>query len=442
MPDDDRALRETLGASRPDVVLTERLQQAVPRHSGVGGRKEKREHDPWQDHVRDEADGILGDRHIAGAAREPELLPEDPQRHQAEPEDRRGNAEEDEAHRHAVRSRASPHGRDDADRDADCEPDRRGAGDQEQRPRQALRHEAEYGLVGDVGIAEPGPPVLVAPDKVSDEPPELLVPRLVEAEALPDECKGIRRGRLSGESKRRIAGRQEVEDREREQQYDEDDDDRPRKPAYDVEQHRGLRAGGAPRSGAPPVRSFRLGRFQRYVAEPSETVGLVERPRCNVRAEHVQLVTPEIRDPRHHLRRELTIECCVARRPRFRGSCAADDARVDRGHAGGVTCHLQRLGLCGREAEEGVVRVAGRDDVLAEEQRLEERHRVRVVLAPARTLRDRSVVGDRLDDRVGAVHRADLEGDSDLRRARFQVLSPLISSGTYYWSGFIAMKNN
>ncbi len=47
-------------------------------------------------------DGALGDRHVPRAAGQVQLLPEDEQGHQPEPEDGRRDAEEDEPHRRPV----------------------------------------------------------------------------------------------------------------------------------------------------------------------------------------------------------------------------------------------------------------------------------------------------------------------------------------------------
>ena len=79
------------------------------------------------------------DRRVARPAREAELLPDDVEGHQPEPEDGRTDPEEREAHRRSVDDRASPDRGDHPDRDPEDEPDGRGAEDQEQRPRRARR---------------------------------------------------------------------------------------------------------------------------------------------------------------------------------------------------------------------------------------------------------------------------------------------------------------
>ena len=53
--EDHRALGQPLGARGSDVVLAERLEQAVTRHPRIERGVEEREHDPRGDHVREEA---------------------------------------------------------------------------------------------------------------------------------------------------------------------------------------------------------------------------------------------------------------------------------------------------------------------------------------------------------------------------------------------------
>ena len=77
-----------------------------------------------------------------------------------------------------------------------------------------------------VGVAEPGPAVLVAGDEVLHEVAELDVERLVEVQPLADQLELLRRRRLAGEAQRRVAVRQLEEDEERDE-HDDDHDERP-----------------------------------------------------------------------------------------------------------------------------------------------------------------------------------------------------------------------
>ena len=101
--EDHLALGEPLGARGPDVVLAERLEQVVPRQPRVDRHVEEREHGPGQDHVAEPLPDSLVDRRCSPEpAGEAELLPDDVERHQPEPEDGRRDPEEGEAHRRPV----------------------------------------------------------------------------------------------------------------------------------------------------------------------------------------------------------------------------------------------------------------------------------------------------------------------------------------------------
>jgi hypothetical protein len=116
-------------------------------------------------------------------------------------------------------------------------PENRCAGDQEEGARGAGDDQRlDRGLAG-IRVAETGPAVLVADEEPSAELAELDIPRLVEPEPVVD-LGDLGIGRiLAGESQRRIARRQEIEDRERDREHAKDDDDRPDEPACDVERH-------------------------------------------------------------------------------------------------------------------------------------------------------------------------------------------------------------
>ena len=105
----------------------ERVEQAAADHPRIGRRVEQREHDPGQDQVRGPLPRRVGEGDIARAGRDVRLVPEEEQRHQAEPEDGRGDAEEREAHGDAIEDGAALDRRDDAD------------GDPEQRARSRRR---------------------------------------------------------------------------------------------------------------------------------------------------------------------------------------------------------------------------------------------------------------------------------------------------------------
>ena len=144
--EDHLPLGEPLGARRPDVVLAERLEQVVTRQPGVDRHVEEGEDGPGQDHVAEPLPHSLVDRRVAGTARESwepryeeVLLPDDVERHQPEPEDRRRDPEQGEAHGGTVGLGSPSDRREDADRHPEREPDDRGPENEEQRPRRARR---------------------------------------------------------------------------------------------------------------------------------------------------------------------------------------------------------------------------------------------------------------------------------------------------------------
>ena len=96
---DDAPLGKALRARGSDVVLSQRLEQRVTRHPGIDRREQQREHGPGQDHVREEATRVIGDRDVPRATCQVQRLPEDEQGHQPQPEDRRRDAEQHESHR-------------------------------------------------------------------------------------------------------------------------------------------------------------------------------------------------------------------------------------------------------------------------------------------------------------------------------------------------------
>ncbi len=174
--EDDLPLGEPLGARGPDVVLAERLEQVVARQARVDRHVEEREHGPRQDHVAEPVPDPLVDRRVARAVGEAELLPDDVEGHQAEPEDGGRDPEEGKAHRPPVDEGSSLDGRDHPDRHAADEPDRGRSEDQEERPRRALDDLAAHRDEVAVRVAEAGPAVRVALGEVADEVAELDVP--------------------------------------------------------------------------------------------------------------------------------------------------------------------------------------------------------------------------------------------------------------------------
>ena len=179
-------------------------------------------------------------RDVAAPSRPAELSPEDVERHQAEPEDRRRDPEQGEAHRHSVGGRSAFHRRQDADRHPEHEPDDGGACDQEERAWRPRDDQRLHGRLARVRVAEAGPAVLVAEEEVLGEVVKLHVPRMVEAEPLVDQVELLRGRVLARKPQCGVARRQEVEDREGDREHTRDDDDCPDEPACDVEHHCGL----------------------------------------------------------------------------------------------------------------------------------------------------------------------------------------------------------
>ena len=109
---------------------------------------------------------------------------------------------------------------------------------EQQRPRRPFLHLLEDGNLRVVRVTQSRPAELVAGEEVLDELPVLLVPRLIQAQAFPDERERLFGRGLPGKAQGRVARRAEVEDRVREQEDDENDHPRPEDPPGDVESHR------------------------------------------------------------------------------------------------------------------------------------------------------------------------------------------------------------
>ena len=92
----------------------------------------------------------------------------------------------------------------------------------------------------------PGQPYLSPATRFAEEAPVLRVPGLVEAELPADLLEHLRRRGLAGEADRRVSGRKQVEDRERDHRHDEQDDDHPDQPTDDVGRHRSSLSLGKP----------------------------------------------------------------------------------------------------------------------------------------------------------------------------------------------------
>ncbi len=227
------------------------------------------------------------------------------------------------------------------------------------------RTSLEHGDASAVRVSEPWPAVLVAREEVLHEERVLLVPRLVETESLPDECQVLRRRRLSGEAQCRIAGRHEVEDRERQHQDDEDDESRPEKPADDVQEHD---AEGTTKRGALEAPRFASGQFVRFDYLFSDACANPARPAfwskdhvATFGRDDVDLVRPHVWNPRHDLLRQHAVERGVAGEPwitDLRSACGR--CLVDAGDIASGPLHAHLLRLRRRQPDERVVPVADR----------------------------------------------------------------------------------
>ena len=164
VPEDHALLGQPLGAGRADVVLAHGVEQVAAHHARVDRSVQQREHDPREYQVRRPLLRILGQRRIARPGGEIELVPEEEQRHQAEPEDRRRDAEERETHGEAVEDRTALDRRDDADQNPGGQPDQRGACDQRERPRRLFDDLGADRHARVVRVSEARPAVLVAGD--------------------------------------------------------------------------------------------------------------------------------------------------------------------------------------------------------------------------------------------------------------------------------------
>ena len=234
-----RALGQALRARGADVVLAERLEQVVARHPRVERGVEQREHDPGQDQVREQA----GDaRRLArrSRCRRSSRACRQKMKSAIRPSQKTGVEMPKSAKPIATRStivrrltaEITPIG------DADDQPEDRGADDQEERARRALRRSGDWTETSRRRRSSrgPGQPYLSPMKKFLTNLPNwtyhgLSRPRRWRI------CAMLAVGRaLAGEAQRRIAGGQQVEDGERDREHARDDDDRPDESACDVEE--------------------------------------------------------------------------------------------------------------------------------------------------------------------------------------------------------------
>ena len=138
---DHPPLGQALGARGADVVLRHHVDHLRAQVAGVDRRRRRGEHDPRQQHRADLAEEGVGLAVAADAGEDrdhADVLGEQVERHQPEPEDRRRDEGQGRDHRRAVEQRALPDRGDDPDRDRDREPEDHRAGDEEDRRRQAV----------------------------------------------------------------------------------------------------------------------------------------------------------------------------------------------------------------------------------------------------------------------------------------------------------------
>ena len=194
-------------------------------------------HEPGQDHVLEPVPGARREGHVARPRQPAELLPEDVERDQAEPEDRRRDRDQREPHGGAVGERASLERRDDADRDAHEEPEHGCAQRKLRRDDGSLLHLVEDRCPRVEGQAEPRPAVLVAGEQPLHVERVLHRPRLVQAELVLDLGDQLGGRRPAREGDRRVHGRQEVEDAERHEGDDQHHQDHPETASDHVPAH-------------------------------------------------------------------------------------------------------------------------------------------------------------------------------------------------------------
>ena len=210
----DLALGQALRPGGADVVLAHRVDHVAAHDACVDRREQQREHGPRQDHVQEPVGRAHGEGHVARPRQPAELLPEDVEAHQAEPEHRRGDAEEGEAHGGPVGERPALQRREDPDRDAD-QPAR---GSRAPMASWSVtdRRLPISSFIGDLRVvreAESRPAVLVAGHQALDVEQVLHRHGLVEPEILADLRDELRRRVAAGERDGRVLRRQHEEDR-------------------------------------------------------------------------------------------------------------------------------------------------------------------------------------------------------------------------------------
>ncbi len=123
MLQDDRVLRQSLGARGAHVVRAERRQHRRAHLAHQDRGEAGAEHDRRHHHVPQVLDRILGERHVAARRKPVQVDREEADHHQAEPEVRHAQAHERRRRRNVVRRLALPDRGDDAGRDPDHDPD-------------------------------------------------------------------------------------------------------------------------------------------------------------------------------------------------------------------------------------------------------------------------------------------------------------------------------
>ena len=157
---DHAPLLEALGPRGADVVLVEHLEQRAAQQARVDRGERRREHEPRQDQRLEPLDRRVARRACTPPgprrrqAEDPEVGREQVQGDEAEPVDGRGDRDEREADGQAVEDRAVLDGGDDADGEAERQPDHHAAERERDRRGQVLEDLVEHVAVGDVAAPE------------------------------------------------------------------------------------------------------------------------------------------------------------------------------------------------------------------------------------------------------------------------------------------------
>ena len=206
----DPPLRESFRPRGAHVILVEHVEHRAARETGIRGRRDERDREPWQDQEARPLQRTVAERDVRPRWEEletghVELEEQEEQQQLAQQEGGHGvEAERDGANR-AVGARAPPGRGNYPRRDADDEPQHAAAQRERRGDREVAGQDVGHGFLRQERLAQ------VAVDQPLEIVRVLQVHRLVEAQPGAHDHQRLLTGALAGDESRHIARHREVD---------------------------------------------------------------------------------------------------------------------------------------------------------------------------------------------------------------------------------------